>query len=244
MSRAPPRVNEVAGSFDEMAERLERTVSAQREFVANASHQLRTPLTGMKLRLESTLDMTQDPDLRRQLEAAEAEVDRLSVIVDRLLVMARHIEEGARDPRRARARRSPRPLDRWATRGRRARIPRSPPTAGRVAAHADPTDVDQILDNLLDNAIAYAPGPIELTYGSTGGRAWVSVRDHGPASRPRNARSVTERFYRGSGRTAGGSGLGLAIARELVEKWGGTMTIAEREGGGTVITASFPESRS
>ena len=235
-------VNEVAGSFDEMAERLERTVSAQREFVANASHQLRTPLTGMKLRLESTADMTQDPDLRRQLEAAEAEVDRLSLIVDRLLVMARHIEEGAAS-RVELGQAVAEAVDRWGERSSRQESPLT--TDGRGgAAHADPTDVDQILDNLLDNAMAHAQGPIELTYGSTDGRAWVSVRDHGAGIPAEERARVTERFYRGQGAPSGGSGLGLAIARELVEKWAGTMTIADADGGGTLITASFPESGS
>ena len=81
-------------SFDQMADRLERTVRAQREFVANASHQLRTPLTGMKLRLESAIAEATGDDLRRQLQAADREVDRLSEIVDRLLEMSREIEEG------------------------------------------------------------------------------------------------------------------------------------------------------
>ena len=104
--------------------------------------------------------------------------------------------------------------------------------------------MDQILDNLLDNAMAHAPGPIGLTYGSTDGRAWVSVRDHGPGIPAEERARVTERFYRGQGAPSGGSGLGLAIARELVEKWAGTMTIADADGGGTMITASFPESGS
>ncbi|HEV2952387.1 MAG TPA: histidine kinase dimerization/phospho-acceptor domain-containing protein, partial [Actinomycetota bacterium] len=87
-------VDELAGSFDEMAGRVERTVRAQREFVANASHQLRTPLTGMKLRIESAIAETEDEDAKRQLAAAEREVDRLSEIVDRLLATSRNVEEG------------------------------------------------------------------------------------------------------------------------------------------------------
>ena len=93
--------------------------------------------------------------------------------------------------------------------------------------------MDQILDVLLDNAMAYAPGPIELAHGSTDARAWVSVRDHGPGIPPEERDRVTERFYRGTGAPSGGSGLGLAIARELAEKWAGTLTIAAAEGGGT-----------
>ena len=86
-------IEELAASFDEMADRVERTVRAQREFVANASHQLRTPLTGMKLQLENAIGDETDPTLRRRLEATEHEVDRLAGIVDRLLSTAREIEE-------------------------------------------------------------------------------------------------------------------------------------------------------
>ena len=232
-------IHEVAGSFDEMAERLERTVRAQREFVANASHQLRTPLTGMKLRLESALDTTRDVDLRRQLDAADAEVDRLSQIVDRLLMMARHIEEGAAsqvDLGDA----SADAVDRWQERAARLESTLTATGAGGTA-HADPTDVDQILDNLLDNAIAYAPGAIAITHGSSEGRAWIAVRDHGPGIPGTEQARVTERFYRGSGAPAGGSGLGLAIARELAERWNGTLAVDPAEGGGTRILASFPQ---
>ena len=235
-------VHEVAGSFDEMAERLERTVSAQREFVANASHQLRTPLTGMRLRIESAMETTTDPDLQRQLRAAEAEVDRLSLIVDRLLVMARHIEEGAAT-RVDLGEAATQAVARWEERAGLVHSTLSVSGSGG-AAHADPTDVDQILDNLLDNAMAYAAGPIDVSNGSTDRQAWLCVRDHGPGIAPEDRARVTERFYRGASAPAGGSGLGLAIARELAEKWGGTLAIDPAEGGGTAITASFPEARS
>ena len=93
--RGPREIEELGRSFDEMAQRVERSVQAQREFVANASHQLRTPLTAMKLQIEGAISDATEDDVRERLLAADREVDRLSEIVDRLLVMAREIEEGA-----------------------------------------------------------------------------------------------------------------------------------------------------
>jgi two-component system, OmpR family, sensor kinase len=243
-------IRDLAASFDEMADRLERTVRAQREFVANASHQLRTPLTGMKLRLESAIAETGDERQRERLEAAEREVDRLSEIVDRLLAAAREIDEGAitridLDEAVARA------VERWGERAgqRGATIdvvsdggdigPNGAPVVGANDALANPADVDQLLDNLLDNAVAYAPGPIEVTTSADGAHVALVVRDHG-AGIPEDERDrVTDRFYRGRDAPSGGTGLGLAIARELAEKWGGELAVGPADGGGTRIVARF-----
>ncbi|MGE5227502.1 MAG: ATP-binding protein, partial [Planctomycetaceae bacterium] len=230
-------VKELAHSFDEMAGRVERTVQSQREFVANASHQLRTPLTGMKLRLESAIAEAPSDDVRRQLEAADKEVDRLSEIVDRLLVMSHEIEQGVPthvDLAEAVRRAAERWHDRAAQMGSRLQV-----HGPSSVAQANPTDIDQILDNLLDNAIAYAPGPIDVTTGLDDGRAWFAVRDHGPGIPAGERDRVVERFYRGRSAPAGGSGLGLAIARELAEKWGGSLSVADTEGGGTEIRVRF-----
>jgi signal transduction histidine kinase len=230
-------VKELAHSFDEMAGRVERTVQAQREFVANASHQLRTPLTGMKLRLESAIAEAPNDDVRRQLEAADKEVDRLSEIVDRLLVMAHEIEQGVPTHvdlgdavRRA--------VERWHDRAEQMDS-RLHVSGHPSIAQGNPTDVDQILDNLLDNAITYAPGTIDVKTGLDDGRAWFAVRDLGPGIAPGEQDRVVERFYRGRSAPAGGSGLGLAIARELAEKWGGSLTVADADGGGAEIRVRF-----
>lgn len=234
-------IEQLTASFDEMADRLARTVRAQREFVANASHQLRTPLTAMKLRLESALERTAEPELRRQLEAADREVDRLSEIVQRLLVMAREIEEGqATEVDLGEA--AQRAIARWGERaGRLGASLLARGEGGR--AHANPADVDQILDNLLDNAIAYAPGEILIETGPDGGMLTLAVRDHGPGIPEAERERVTERFYRGSGSPPGGSGLGLAIARELTEKWGGSLRVLGAEGGGTRVEISLRPAR-
>jgi signal transduction histidine kinase len=230
-------VRDLAGTFDDMADRLERTVQAQREFVANASHQLRTPLTGMKLRLENAAADAPTEDLRRQIEAADREVDRLSEIVDRLLVMAREIEQGA--PTHVDLAEAVHDaFDRWDERaGRRDSTLAS--AGPRVVAQANPTDVDQILDNLLDNALAYAPGAIEVETGLNDGRTWVAVRDHGPGIPQEERNRVVERFYRGQSSPPGGSGLGLAIARELAEKWGGSLEVTSPGDAGTRIVVRF-----
>jgi signal transduction histidine kinase len=233
----PREIQELARSFDEMAARLERVVQSQREFVANASHQLRTPLTGMKLRLEQAVADASDERAREGLRAADHEVDRMSEIVDRLLVMARRIEEGestvtdlAASTRAA--------VDRWHDRA--ALAGSTLQTLGTsVLALANPNDVDQILDVLVDNALSYAPGVIEIEAEVSDGRAAVGVRDHGPGISPDDQARVTERFYRGKGVTADGSGLGLAIARELTETWGGSLSVESPPDGGARIVVGF-----
>jgi signal transduction histidine kinase len=226
--------DEVAHSFDEMADRLERTVQAQREFVANASHQLRTPLTGMKLRLETARAEADTEELKAQIAAADREVDRLAEIVDRLLTMAKQIEEG--QPTRADlGDAANRAVERWRDRAGELGSTLEARGSGGLAL-GNPGDLDQVLDNLIDNAIAYAPGAIRVETGEDGNRVFVAVSDGGPGIPQDEQARVTDRFYRGAGAPAGGSGLGLAIARQLTEKWGGTLAVTDGDVGGTRVT--------
>jgi signal transduction histidine kinase len=205
--------------------------------VANASHQLRTPLTGIKLRLEEGIAESTDEGVRTQLRAADKEVDRLAQIIERLLMMASQIEEGKviqADVGDAVGR----AVKRWEERAARASSSLTG-TAGTVLpAVADPDDVDQVLDVLIDNALTYAPGPIEVTASAGAGKAVVSVADRGPGIPPDEVARVTERFFRGRGASPGGSGLGLAIARELAERWDGGLDV-RGDGGGTRIDVWF-----
>jgi signal transduction histidine kinase len=226
-------IEELGRSFNEMADRVQRTVQAQREFVANASHQLRTPLTGMKLRLESATARTDDPELKKQLDAADFEVDRLSETVDRMLVMSKRIEHG--DPTHVDlADAAERAISRWRDRAaaKGVQIRMSGP---RTVGQGNPADLDQAIDNLIDNALDYGAGPIELETGDDHGQAVLAVRDHGPGIPKGEQPKVTERFYRGRTAPSGGSGLGLAIARDLTERWGGSLLVLDAEDGGARI---------
>lgn len=235
-------IEEVAESFDEMADRLEAAIRAQRAFVANASHQLRTPLTGMKLRLETAMAGAPPSDLRRQLEAADKEVDRLSEIVDDLLATSREREtaetrgEASVDLGRA----ATRAVSRWGARAAQAGAELIASGPGAVAAASEP-DVDQILDNLIDNALSHAPGSaVAVVAGRTREGTLLTVRDDGPGIRAEELDLVTGRFYRGRGAPPGGSGLGLAIVRELAERWGGRLQVRGAPGEGTRIEVTFP----
>jgi signal transduction histidine kinase len=226
-------ITELAGSFDDMAGRLESAVRAQREFVSNASHQLRTPLTGMKLRLESAIAQAGDPEVERQLEAADKEIDRLAEIVERLLVMARRIEGGGPSEIDL-GEIVTRAVERWGERASRLGATlQVTGEGGRALGEA--VDLDQILDNLLDNAIAYAPGPILIATGRDNSYVFVAVEDHGEGIAPEDRARATDRFFRGKGAPAGGSGLGLAIVRDLAERSGGSVRVEAGASGGTRV---------
>jgi signal transduction histidine kinase len=224
----------LSSSFNEMTDRISRLLNAQRDFVADASHQLRTPLTGLRLRLEEAKALTGSPDADSELDAAIREVDRLSHTVDELLLLSRAGER----------RLTAAPVDlgdvaadalrRWRAQASEHGIAlalRREHDPGTVwAARAD---LERALDALLENALRYSPSGSTVTIATAPAR--IEVRDRGPGV-PRDERDlVFERFHRGRTGRAGppGHGLGLPIARELAREWGGEVTIVDRDGGGT-----------
>jgi signal transduction histidine kinase len=150
------------------------------------------------------------------------------------LQMANEVEEGA--PTTADAGEAARAgATRWTQRAVERGAVVTADAAGSAPVQANPTDLDQIVDNLLDNATAYAPGPIEVTVATGPKHTVLAVRDHGAGIPEEEREMVLQRFSRGSAAPAGGSGLGLSIARDLAERWGGSLEIHGPADGGTLI---------
>jgi len=236
----PPEVRSLALTLNDLVARVDALLGSQQEFVADASHQLRTPLTALRLRLEN-LERDVGPDGRGDVEGALAEVQRLSGLVDGLLALARADAEEA--PARAvdvaaaaRERVAAwRPLA--AERGIELR------TAGSQtpAAHVGPARLEQVLDNVLSNALEVAPAgtSVIVTTGRVGTEVELRVQDEGPGLAPEERARAFDRFWRG-GSDGGGSGLGLAIARRLIETDGGRIELAEAPGGGLEVNVRLP----
>jgi len=237
----PKEMMALAESFNSMATALASNIIAQQDFVANASHQLRTPLTGMRLRLEAIEG--EGGFAGEQAAKAEAELDRLASLVQDLLRIARAttLEEATGRTVEASARATD-AVSRWSGPAVDAGKTLVLEGAGRGAVWADPADLDHVLDNLIENAIRYAPpgARIGVSSGSRNGRVFLRVHDDGPGIPPEERDRVFERFYRGSsGKQSGpGTGLGLAIVFELVRRWDGDVRI--EDGAGSGFEASFP----
>ncbi len=236
-------------SFNVMTDRIRRLLDSQRAFVADASHQLRTPLTALRLRLEEATAAGVSPAARPEIEAGVAEVDRLAGIIEELLVLSRAGEREMPGERleleplvsEALARWRPAAAERQiALEGPPSSRAPAPPGAGAVAVWCARADAERILDALLENAIAYSPPVSRVTVGVRAGA--VEICDAGPGLTDEDLESVFGRFHRGSAGRAGvpGSGLGLSIARELAHGWGGEVTLANNEDGGALATVTLP----
>jgi signal transduction histidine kinase len=234
IASGPPELVELAARFDDMAARLEEMVEGQRGFVADASHQLRTPLTALRLRLEN-LETTLPTNARSDLEPAIAEAHRLSRLVDGLLALAR--VEGSRPDRRTIDVRAV-VADRrqaWAPLAEERDVDLQTRLDGAATAYAVPGFLEQVLDNLVANALEATPYGTTVTLGVTQRPPWVEVRvvDEGPGLAEAERARAFDRFWRRerSGQP-GGSGLGLAIVRQLVRSSGGEVELREAPGGG------------
>jgi signal transduction histidine kinase len=238
----PPELTGLARSFNATAERLEALVRSHQSFVADASHQLRTPLAALRLRLEN-LEADGIDSRPEDIERALAEVQRLSQLVDSLLVLTR--AEAAR--------RMPESVDLGAVVADRsdAWSAFAAERAVEIAADAPPIQVrsvpgrlEQVLDNLLANALEVAPAGSQLHIDArrVGEDARLEVRDAGPGMTPEQRARAFDRFWRAGAarRDGGGFGLGLAIVRELVNADGGAVSLDDAPEGGLRVTITLP----
>lgn len=247
LETGPPEVRDLAVRFNHMADRINALLDAQSRFVADASHQLRSPLTALRLRLEN-LEANSGGATADEVAAAGQEVQRLSRIVDGLLTLGR--AEGEAPDRQ--------PVDvtqvigercdAWSALAEEKDISLSGlPSAGGLVQPAwvplVPGDLDQMLDNLIANAIdALDSGghvTVALEPGRDGGPA-VHVIDDGPGMTALDRRLAFDRFWQGPGVRAGRSGLGLAIVAQLAERNGARAELRQAEPSGLDAVVELP----
>ena len=228
----PPELRRLAGSFNEMVVQLGSLLHSQEQFVADASHQLRTPLTALRLRLEN---LARDGDGRREgeFEGALEELERLSALVDGLLTLARADRAASTPAELDVASGLGERVDAWSALAEEQQVRLVARVEGRLHALATPGRLEQVLDNLLANALEVAPAgsDIELTAARSGPWVEIRIRDRGPGLSSEEIAHAFDRFWRG-GADEAGFGLGLAIVQRLVHADGGEIELRPREGGG------------
>jgi signal transduction histidine kinase len=241
--RGPREQRELAHRFNQMAEQLGRLLRAQQAFVSDASHQLRSPLTALRLELEELeLGLAADDAFADGIRRAIAETHRLSRLVADLLALARadvevvtlSTEDAAATLRSRAGAWQPLAAERCV---HLALEVDEPLVVASVSGH-----LAQILDDLLDNALEVAPPGSTVTVRgrATGDRAELHVVDAGPGLDDETRRRAFDRFWRGpSARPGAGTGLGLAIARQLARLSGGEVELRDAPAGGTDAVVSL-----
>ncbi|MFF0424584.1 sensor histidine kinase [Streptomyces sp. NPDC004520] len=237
----PQETQTLARTLNQGAERLDTLVASQRIFVADASHQLRTPLTALRLSLDNIADGVDDEFVREDVEQATAEVVRMSRLVSGLLVLARaEAKVSAPEPLALRELVEER-LKVWrpAADERGVTIVLTGDTEAPPRVLAGPGNLDQVLDNVLSNALEVSPDRGTITVRLEAGgpeEAVLEVLDQGPGMSVAEQARAFDRFWRGQGLTGrSGSGLGLAIVKQLVTDDGGAVALRDAPGGGLCV---------
>jgi heavy metal sensor kinase len=250
----PPGSDELshlAVTLNAMLDRLQHGVIEKQRLVADASHDLRSPLAVMRAELDVSLRGDVVPAARPLLESVREEVDRMTRTVDKLLTLAQ-ADEGQlklltaplalRDRARSTIRAlAPAAAAKHITLEERAALPEGDVSLVEADAHR----IDQLLSNLIENAIEYTPsgGMVTVVTWRRRDEIGVTVSDTGPGIPSDALEHVFERFFRIDGarqRTSGGSGLGLAIVREIAEAHGGRVWVETGPGGGSAFSFALP----
>jgi signal transduction histidine kinase len=248
VANLPAEIAPLVTHINDLLDRLDASLSAQRRFIGHAAHQLRTPLSGLKMESELMLARPLPDDVRMRAERIKVVSDRMIRLGQQLLVLARSNPDAQPQDHFVRL-----DLCEWVRASGAEWIPRvraahvdidlvAPDTP--VAIDGDPLLLDELLGNLIDNALRYGKprGRITLTVGAN--PPSLTVEDDGPGIPPDERERVFEAFYRSPTAAAGGSGLGLAIVREIANAHGAWWKLMSRpEYAGTRLTVVFPGPR-
>ena len=232
--QVPEEISPLVGSFNDMLERLGETVAMQKRFIADAAHQMKTPLAGMRMQSELALRQVDPAEIHRSLEQLATSSESATRLVNQLLALARAenlpqaglafdeidlpvlARETVRD---------------WvqASFANGIDLGFEPPEddTARVAIAGHALMLREMLSNLIDNALRYTPpgGSVTVRVRRDGAQALLEVEDTGPGIAPAERTRVFERFYRILGSNTPGSGLGLAIVREIAQQHGAAIDI-------------------
>ncbi len=254
-SGVPAEIAPLVDAFNELLARLNDRIAAQKRFIADAAHQMKTPLAGLRTQAELALRETDPAQLRRSLQQVAISSDRTAHLISQLLALARM--ENLRDAAHLEAL-DLAPLTRevvtdWANRAIERQIDfgfESDDEPLPVAGH--PILLRELFNNLIDNAVRYTPpgGRVTIRVHRDAQGVRFEVEDSGSGIAVADRDLVFERFYRVLGTQTDGSGLGLAIVREIAEQHGAQVTISGRDPGspedttppgvGAIITVRFP----
>ena len=238
---APPEIINLHAAMADMAQQLTEIMDRQRGFVSDASHQLRTPLTGLRLRLEGIVDGAGDPAVEAQ--AALVETNRLADLVNDLLHLARSDEKHVLVPADLGLLVEER-ANTWAAVAEQSSVSIVAKGLTSALVLAPEGALEQVLDNLIDNAVdfSFAGGVVELDIRRDGEALLLSVVDHGPGLPDKAKRDALQRFWRGD-TSRQGSGLGLSIVDTLVRASNGTVALHDTPGGGLTAVVQLVSHR-
>ncbi len=242
----PMELHQQVGVMNSLISRLAELLSAQRRFIADASHQLRTPLTNMRTQVELALRTDSYDEMRFMLERVDAASDRLVRLTGQLLTLSR-IEAGADGFATFTAF----PIDALVADVVSWSIPpaikkdidiRFDAPEESIIFYGDQHGIEQLAANLVDNAVRYTPpsGAIRITLSKGANAVQLLVEDNGPGLSERDRERVLDRFDRGTQPSGTGSGLGLSIAQEVVRHHAGNLQLRRTEGGGLTVEVMLP----
>ena len=228
----------LAAAFSTMAARLQALIHGHQTMVADVSHQVRTPLAALRLRLD-LLAQDCDEDTAAELAGAQEEIGRLTRLVNGLLTVARAEHSTAAPVRVAADTVAADRAAAWRPAAEERGVTLTTVSPDPVSVQAVDGHLEQILDNLLANALEAVPpgGTITLTVRAAAALARLTVADTGRGMTAAQQQAAFRRFATGS---PGGTGLGLAIVDRLVTANGGTVSLADTPGGGLTVTIELP----
>ncbi|GAA2621432.1 sensor histidine kinase [Paractinoplanes durhamensis] len=240
-STGPPELRRLATTFAATAHRLHTLIATQRAFIGHASHQLKTPLAALRLRLEN-LEHDAAEEQGRDLRAALAETDRLTRLVDTLLTMARYEQVEVEPERCGVAAVAAGRVQHWQPVAAAGEVELSAVGDPEARVRSLPGGIEQILDNLLSNAVRAAPPGSTVTIGwQPCESGWeLHVTDEGAGLTPEERTRAMDPFWRAANAPKGGTGLGLALVRQLAEASGGQAELRPAAGRGTDAVVCLP----